>query len=121
MIESDLDGSEWHYACAVGDLTPGEALVVERDEGEPIALFNVDGQFYATSDTCTHSKSSLSEDGYLDGAVVECALHFASFCVRTGAVLGPPANGPLETYPVVVRDGRVHVSNIAAAPSEVSS
>ena len=121
MIEPDLDGSEWHDACAVGDLPPGEALLVEWGAGEPIALYNVDGKFFATSDTCTHSKSSLSEDGYLDGAVVECALHFASFCVRTGAVLGPPANGPLATFPVVVRDGRVYVSSVATTPSEVPS
>jgi nitrite reductase/ring-hydroxylating ferredoxin subunit len=93
-------------ACASAELAPGEAVQV--DTVPPIAVFNVDGQFYATEDTCTHELSSLA-DGYVEGDVVECAWHFAKFCVRNGEVRGLPATKPLRTFKVSVVDGVVLV------------
>lgn len=87
----------WLRACGRDEVDEGEALRVETDP--PIAVFNVDGDFYATSDTCTHDESSLA-DGYVDGDRVECPWHFAKFCIRTGAVLSLPATVGLATYPV---------------------
>lgn len=92
--------------CAVGDLPPGEAMKVETDP--PVAVFNVDGEFFATDDTCTHEESSLA-DGYIDGDQVECSFHFAKFCIRTGAALSFPAVTPLKTLSVVVDDGEVYL------------
>lgn len=74
----------------------------------PVAIFNIDGQLYATADTCTHDASSLA-DGYIDGDVVECAWHFAKFCIRTGEVLSLPATVSLRTYPVKILDEDVLV------------
>ena len=68
-------------------------------DGEPVAIFHVDGNFYATSDVCTHEEASLSE-GELEGEVVECPLHGARFNVRTGEVKSLPAVVRLKTYPV---------------------
>ena len=42
------------------EVTPGQAKMVEV-EGKKIALFNVDGSFYAIDDTCTHRGGPLSE------------------------------------------------------------
>lgn len=74
----------------------------------PIAVFRVGGDLLATSDTCTHAASSLA-DGYIDDDVVECLLHGAKFCLRTGAALSFPATQPLRCYPVRAVDGRVEV------------
>lgn len=102
----DVADDSWVAACAVDDLPPGE--VMQLPETPPIALYNVDGEFYATDDTCTHEVSSLA-DGYVDGDVVECAYHFAKFCITTGAVLSFPATEPIGTYAVRVEDGTVFV------------
>jgi len=69
--------------CERSDVPEGEALKVESG-GTSVAIFNVDGELFATQDRCTHGDWSLSEGGYLDGDVVECSLHMGKFCVRTG-------------------------------------
>jgi 3-phenylpropionate/trans-cinnamate dioxygenase ferredoxin component len=89
------------------DLGPGDMLrVIVNDV--PVCLYNVEGEFCATQDTCTHAEASLAE-GDLDGEVVTCPLHGAEFNCRTGAVLSFPATFPLTTYPVRVAGDRVQV------------
>ncbi len=73
---------------------------IEMD-GEKIALFKVGGAFYALSDTCTHRGGPLSE-GDVEGTEVTCPWHGAKFDLRTGAVLGPPAQTVVKVYPVKV-------------------
>jgi len=68
---------------------------------EPILVANVDGEFYAVQDTCSHDKWLLS-DGDLEGDVVECTLHWAKFSVRTGEVKALPACLPLRTFDVTI-------------------
>lgn len=77
-------------------------------EGQKIALFRVDGAFYALSDTCTHRGGPLSE-GELEGAEVTCPLHGAKFDIRTGAVLGPPAQQGVKSYPVRVTGADIEI------------
>lgn len=98
---------EWIRVADVADVGPGEALRVDVGD-EPIAIWNVEGALYATSDTCTHEEASLSE-GDLWGTVVECPLHGAQFDVRTGAVMSLPAIFPISTYPVKVEGGGLYV------------
>lgn len=93
--------------CAVSDVRPGSMLRVETGP-EPVVVCNVEGAFHAVDDTCTHSNWPLS-DGDLEGDVLVCPLHHARFCVRTGAVLSPPAPDPLKVYPVRVQGGDVLV------------
>ncbi|WP_432984045.1 bifunctional 3-phenylpropionate/cinnamic acid dioxygenase ferredoxin subunit [Dactylosporangium sp. CA-233914] len=96
-------------ACNKEDLPQGEALQVPHDP--PIAVFNVDGEFYATDDTCTHDRWSLATDGYIDGDIVECSWHMAKFSIKTGEVKSLPARCPLRTYPVRVDgDGDVYIT-----------
>jgi nitrite reductase/ring-hydroxylating ferredoxin subunit len=75
------------------DIQPGQARMFEVG-GKSIALFNVDGLFYAIDDTCTHRGSPLSE-GELD---VTCPWHGAVFDVTTGRVLRPPAPREISSY-----------------------
>lgn len=74
-----------------------------------IGLYNVDGEFYATDDTCTHEEASLTE-GELYGDIVECPLHGGAFNVRSGEVESFPPLVAVETYPVRVVGDEVQVS-----------
>ncbi len=98
------------FVRAIGstELSPGNGTVVELS-GARIAIFNVDGTFYAMDDTCTHAGGPLSE-GELDGTVVTCPWHGATFEVKTGGVLGPPAANGLRSYEVKVEGDDVLVS-----------
>lgn len=92
---------EFRKVARVGDVPKGHMIDIEAD-GTVIALANVDGQFYAFSSECTHASGWLHE-GFLEGCVVECPLHFAAFDVRTGEVTAPPAGQPVQTYRVRVQ------------------
>jgi nitrite reductase/ring-hydroxylating ferredoxin subunit len=92
--------------CRVDDVAPGEARRV--DTQPPIAVYNIDGDFYATADTCSHAEASLA-DGWIEGDQVECPFHMAKFCIRTGAALSLPATEPVATFAVRVDAGTVYV------------
>ena len=96
----------WKRVCRTDEIAEGSARQIKGDN--PIAVFHVGNEFFATDDTCTHAKFSLAE-GYVEGDEVVCALHEARFCLRTGRVLSPPAIVPLRTYPVRVEGGEVFV------------
>ena len=89
------------------NLTPGKATAVEV-EGNRIAVFNVDGTFYAIEDTCPHAGGPLSE-GQVDGGKVVCPWHEAEFDLTTGEVLSPPAFEGVKSYKVVVEGNEVKV------------
>ena len=89
------------------DLAPGQGKVVEAG-GKTIALFNVDGDYYAIDDTCTHKGGPLSE-GELDGKEVTCPWHGAVFDVTTGEVLGPPAMEGVACYKVRVSGNSIEI------------
>jgi nitrite reductase/ring-hydroxylating ferredoxin subunit len=86
------------------DLQPGQIKLLQLD-GEGIALYNVGGTFFATSDECTHRAGPLSE-GDLEGSVVTCPFHGSRFDVTTGKVMRGPAEKPVQTFRAV-RDGDV--------------
>src|SRR2546427_11562814 len=89
------------------NLTPGKATAVEV-EGNRIAVFNVDGTFYAIDDTCPHAGGPLSE-GQVEGDKVICPWHDAEFDLKTGEVLAPPAFEGVKGYKVVVEGDDVKV------------
>jgi 3-phenylpropionate/trans-cinnamate dioxygenase ferredoxin component len=73
--------------CALADLPEGESTRVVAHV--PVAVFNADGELFAIDDTCTHQDASLS-DGWLEGSLIECALHASSFDLRSGNPVSPP-------------------------------
>ncbi|MBM3607595.1 MAG: non-heme iron oxygenase ferredoxin subunit [Alphaproteobacteria bacterium] len=93
------------FLCKTGDLAPGQVRRIDRKAGD-IAVYNVDGTFYATDDRCTHGLSSLAE-GDLIGDEIECSMHFGSFNVKTGEAMAPPCSIPIRTYKVEVRGDEV--------------
>ncbi len=88
----------------LADIPSGQARVV-RVDGEEVAVFHVEGTFYATQEACTHTDGPLSE-GDVEGTTVTCFLHGSRFDVTTGKVLAGPAKAPLKLYRVIV-DGEV--------------
>ena len=82
------------------EMTEQPVKCVEID-GKKIALFDVQGEIFALSDTCTHRGGPLSE-GEVEGTTVTCPWHGAQFDVRTGGILGPPATIGVKSYPVRV-------------------
>ena len=88
----------------VGQVAPGTGRVVEVG-GRTIALYNVDGSFYALDDTCTHRGGPLGL-GRLRGTIVTCPWHGMQFDVRTGCGVSDLST-PVRTYAVHVRAGDV--------------
>lgn len=93
--------------AGTGDLKPGENKVVSVD-GAEVALFNVDGEFFAISNTCLHRGGPLGE-GFLDGDVVTCPWHGWKFNVKTGVSPVVPT-AKVATYQV-----RIEGENILVA------
>ncbi|MCH8873871.1 non-heme iron oxygenase ferredoxin subunit [candidate division KSB1 bacterium] len=79
-------------------MAPGQGKMVEVS-GKKIALFNVEGSFYAIDDTCTHRGGPLSE-GTIEGEEVECPWHGAHFNIKSGTVTNPPAATGVTKYNV---------------------
>ena len=88
------------------DLPPGEGRVVVV-QGHPVALFNVDGRFYAVSNVCLHRGGPIGE-GLLDDTGVTCPNHGWEYDVRTGANLANPI-ARLRTFEVRVEGDDVLV------------
>ena len=92
--------------AAAEDVPAGQGRVVEA-AGKDLALFNVDGAFYAIDNACIHRGGPLGE-GDLDGRIVLCPWHAWRWDVTTGANANNPAV-KMACYPVVVEDGDVFV------------
>ena len=95
--------------CAADEVAEGEILRATLPSGRAVALYRVNGEFFATDDICSHGEASLSEDGSLDGYEVECSWHFGRFDIRTGHACAMPCEHPLRSWPVTVEAGRVFV------------
>lgn len=93
---------------AISDLPSGgmKTIVVS---GKKIAVANVDGEFFAIDDTCSHEQCSLGSEGFLDGNVVTCGCHGAQFDVTSGKVMSLPAPTDVASYPVKVEGGDILV------------
>lgn len=90
------------------ELAPGEMMYVEVGD-EPVCLINLDGEYFAISDICTHEEASLS-DGEIVGDEIECPLHGGAFEIRTGAPASFPVVVPVETFAVRVVGDEVQVA-----------
>ncbi|BAU48142.1 ferredoxin [Sulfurifustis variabilis] len=99
--------SDWQDVAPTDELLPGTHRVVDV-EGTQVAVFNLDGEYYAIEDVCTHDGGVLT-GGSVEGEEIVCPRHGARFSIKTGAVLAPPAYEPIHSFPVRVQDGRVQV------------
>ncbi len=109
----------WGYArkvpelldvCALSQLPPGAIRRVEWEDLE-IMVVNCGGDVLAMEDRCSHDNGDLA-DGEHDASrcAIECPRHGSWFDLRSGRPLNLPAYVPVETFEVVVDDGRVRVA-----------
>jgi ferredoxin-thioredoxin reductase catalytic chain len=89
-------------AAAVSDNSSFHVKIGKRD----IAVFKVDGEFFALSNLCRHAYGPLSQ-GFLDGYTVMCPWHGWRYDVRDGTTDHPHAG--VGTYEVVVKNGEVRI------------
>lgn len=88
------------------ELPPGKMQKISAD-GKEVLVANIEGNFYAVDDTCTHSGASLYE-GTLDGSILTCGWHGAKFDCKTGKLAEFPVKiKDLRSYKVVVESDNV--------------
>jgi nitrite reductase/ring-hydroxylating ferredoxin subunit len=97
----------WIEVADLHGVKAGEIVGVKAGNLD-VALYNIDGQIYATHNVCTHADALLS-NGWLEGDVVECPLHGGRFEVKTGKGLGPPIDCDLTILPVRIEGNKIQV------------
>jgi nitrite reductase (NADH) small subunit len=101
--------SEFVKVANKSDLPPGQGMVVDVN-GNRIALFNVNGEFYALDNTCPHRGGPLGE-GMVDESnlTVQCPWHGWSFGLANG--ISPiNASARVEKFEVKVEGEEVKVA-----------
>ena len=93
--------------ASVSEIPSGSAKQIEI-EGKEIAVFNLQGQYFAIDNACTHVGGSLAEGTIVEDRVV-CPWHGATFSIKTGEVLTPPAGEAVATYKVRVQGSDLEV------------
>jgi 3-phenylpropionate/trans-cinnamate dioxygenase ferredoxin component len=101
--------TDWIRVAPAADIKPGDYASVEVD-GSFVAVYNVDGEFFAIDDVCTHDGGGLAGGEVQDHQVI-CPRHGARFCLRTGRALTPPAYEPVRSHPTRVVDGFIEVAS----------
>jgi nitrite reductase/ring-hydroxylating ferredoxin subunit len=99
--------ARWITVASSADIPLGSRRVLRLDD-QPIAVFHLEEGWYAIDDVCTHDGGPVAE-GRLEGCIIECPRHGATFDVRTGAALTFPAVSPVATYAVRVVGDDVQV------------
>ena len=97
----------WQQVCRSAELLPGEFRCVDVED-VAVAVYNIDGNFYAIEDVCTHDGGELA-GGAIEGFAVECLRHGAKFDLRTGAALCAPAHVPTAVMEVKNDQGMLWV------------
>jgi len=100
--------AEWIDVAKIDEITSGNRKIISTDLAE-IAVFNLDGEFFAIEDVCTHDGGELAT-GACEGDQIICPRHGARFCIRNGKALTPPAYEDIETFPVRIDQGVVQIN-----------
>lgn len=99
--------SDWIDVIAEDALADGENIVVDVD-GTEVAVFKIEGGFYAIEDVCTHDGAEIAS-GEIDGDEIICPRHGARFCIKTGAVKSAPAYEDIDSFPLRIEDGILQI------------
>jgi nitrite reductase/ring-hydroxylating ferredoxin subunit len=100
------DVEQSFQVCGIDALPPGACRRFTLPNSEEIAIYNVNGEYYATENFCPHRGAPLS-DGAMFGYIVECGLHGWQFDVRTGECL--TVREEIKTFVVRVEEEMVVV------------
>jgi nitrite reductase/ring-hydroxylating ferredoxin subunit len=108
-----MSESEFEPVMPLAEIPQG-AMRTALIAGREIVICHTREGVFALDNICTHAHARMCE-GRLRATRIVCPLHGASFDIRDGKVLGPPAMVPLPTFPVRIVEGRVEV---AVAPAK---
>jgi len=100
--------SSWVTVARRADLPAGQIKGVKVGKQE-IALYNLDGEFYATDNVCSHAYAQLS-DGFIDHGQIVCPLHAGCFDIKTGKATEAPAEDDIRTFPVRLNGDEIQIS-----------
>ena len=98
----------WIDVLAVEAVPQGDVTSVNVG-GQEIALYEVEGEVFATDNFCTHGAARMS-DGFLEGREIECPFHQGRFDVCTGKAMCAPLTQDIRVYPVRIENKRVLVN-----------
>jgi 3-phenylpropionate/trans-cinnamate dioxygenase ferredoxin subunit len=104
--------AEYFDAIPADFLDPGTTAAVEVD-GFPVAVANVDGEYFAFQNLCPHQGTRLGGRKLEDGVYITCPMHASRYDVRSGACVRPSSedgfNQDLMVFPTRVKDEVVQV------------
>ena len=103
----EQENLEFFPVASIDEVRNGERLFIEID-GKPIVIINIDGQYFAIADVCSHDDGPVGE-GTLEGFEIICPRHGAHFDLRTGKVLALPAFVDIPAYPVRVNEDQIEI------------
>jgi nitrite reductase/ring-hydroxylating ferredoxin subunit len=103
-----MSDPQFQKALPLDDIPLGGMRPVTLNGREIVICHTREGVF-ALDNICSHAHARMCE-GRLRATRIVCPLHGASFDIRDGKVLGPPATQPLATFQVRVVDGKVEVA-----------
>lgn len=95
--------------CGTHEVDENAMLQAKADGRPPFAVYNVNGAFYVTEDTCTHGKASLADEGELEGHIVTCTWHDGRFDIRSGEPCAMPCTKAIRTFAVTIKDEGVWI------------
>lgn len=112
-MRDKASSGNWINVCLQTDLLPGSGKLIDQN-GLKIAIYNLNGEYFALEDLCTHDHfpmlgCGLPQDMVIHGDQITCPRHGARFSIRSGATLCPPAYEPLHSFPVRIADGMIQV------------
>ena len=96
------------FVCKTTEIIPGQMKKVSVN-GNEILVTNIEGNYFAIDDTCTHAGAALSE-GKLEDSTITCDWHGAKFDCKNGKLIKFPGEiNDLESYKVIVESDDVFV------------
>jgi nitrite reductase (NADH) small subunit len=102
---TDRMGERFKVATT-SEIQPGSGKAFKAG-GTEVALFNVGGKFFASTNLCPHRGGPLAE-GTLDGSYLTCPWHNWQFDLEKGCLVKNP-NTPLTTFAVTVENDDIFV------------
>jgi nitrite reductase/ring-hydroxylating ferredoxin subunit len=97
--------ARFRKVASVNDVPEGRGIAVEI-EGKRLALFNVEGEFFAIEATCAQHRAPL-EKGVIHGESLHCPWHGVAFDVKKGICSAFPAESSAATYEVKVENADI--------------
>jgi naphthalene 1,2-dioxygenase system ferredoxin subunit len=97
----------WIDIASKGDVPEEDVMGIDINS-KSIALYQVDGEIFATDNICSHGNARLC-DGFLEGHEIECPLHQGKFDIRNGKAMCAPLTEDIRIYPVKIEGDRVFI------------